>query len=351
MGIPKGEGRSRGTRTRADRRSESGQEPPRTPHPANGQQGGSIGSPPVVDTRPVIDVHGTPVEHTSDAEHRRAVGVDRESEVVTKSVENLEEVRELDRGAPQTVLGSNELLGGNSANSNHRADITQVPYAPAEPAATGDREPRAQSRRDHAARLEAASVLDAPASLSESVAPPSRMSWALWLWVAAMSGIIGLAGIVALRDRGDTRQDGNTVQLSPPKSQKAESAAMPAVAEKSPAVTAVAPESAGAVSPPNEVAPVKAPAAVGAEQTSSEAEAAGTRAPARRSARRAEASGVEVSVQSVVEGATSELTKARVVGVPVEPGKPELPGAPTTAAPRIPGNPYDGEEQVANGKP
>src|SRR3954447_16244849 len=115
MGIPKGEGKARGPRAGSDRVPEAGKQASTTVHPAVNRQAGSIAPTLGVDPTTVIDAHGTAVEDDAAAGHGRLADVHRGSEGVMKSVD-LEEAREV-KSTSQTVLGSNELLGGSFANS------------------------------------------------------------------------------------------------------------------------------------------------------------------------------------------------------------------------------------------
>ncbi len=340
MGTPKGEGRSRGGRSRgSERRRDRASRMVQSPK--GGAQPGSVAGGLAVEEARVIEVQGA-------AQRGRMAG---ESEVaVSKSAEIAERVLET---IPQSTLPGAEFHGAGSANSNYRADIVNVPPA-AEPS-DGDEPARASraSSRAHTERLEAASVLDAPASLHESVRPPVKASWAMRLWVAAMLSIIGSAGFVAWREHSaqtasgpsavqsasEAAQEGGSQTREPPPTREAAGGAAPPAK----AAAAVAPG-------PNDTPPSLAPPDAAEAATAAPAEAVPTpeqrasedQARARRAARRA--AGAAASAAAASEAAKGQANAdGESAGSPSSPSAVD-PGAEAPAELQLPRNPYDGDE-------
>lgn len=383
MGTPKGESsRSRGGRSRGgDRRPEATSQTVRTAQSESAARGGRGPASGVVEHDAVIEAHGTDLGHSIDTELENVESVAGESQVLVSKPVEIADRAPTDSTATDAALGSNELLTGDSANSNHRADIVQVP--PSFPEEQGHPQPapaRSTSRRDHAARLEAASVLDAPASLHESVSPPSGSPWALRLWVAAMLGIIGTAGVVAMRERAGQPAPAISAQPMGAPSSASAGVVPPAAlvapeSEKKPAtVTAVAPAlaptdpaktdgpakgAATAPLPPPPTPPVVTAKSVPTESALDPALADDTpegRARARRAARRAaELAG------SATQGTTDKprSSGAKIPASDLPPLAPALntaavrdPSGTPHAVTQIPGNPYESEDDsLASGAP
>jgi hypothetical protein len=390
MGTPKGEGRSRGARRGGDRRPEASSptgsraEPSASTQVLRTQGAAGAGRPGRGEASRAVEEPAV-VDAPSAALEAGSVGAAVESEgVVSKSsVEIAERVLQtLDTSQP--ALAGADLAG--SANSNHRADIAHVP--PAGPAQHVEDEPAGASRRssrEHTARLEAASVLDAPASMHESVSPPSKGSWALRAWVAAMLAIIGTAGFVAMRERGahsnGVPAETKLVESSAAKVKAQEPAPVPPPAAAPSSGTS--PVTAAVLTPPASSAPperaaVLAPTALEAggavlEQGQSPHPTEASPSPdstpeedarVRRAARRAatataagtperaaagavtsvsgtpEASGASRDARrEVLESAGEALESLRAPNPAVRD-----PGVTPHAIPQIPGNPYESED-------
>ncbi len=210
-------------------------------------------------------------------------------------------------------------------------------------------------------RLTSASVLDAPASLHESEAPPPKASWAMRSWVALMLAIIGAAGVVAYRDH-QARQGG---LHSEPLSEQAPQGDEPQAAE-----AAALPVPTGLVDPSSadSPAPVQeakaAPAQRASSATAGAGNPAGKTAPAAagKAAATAEAPRPTAAARKPGEAAdvgtaqqlasTAAAEAARItMGVaapsaakPIldEPVADPRPNAQSIVS--LPGNPYEAEE-------
>ena len=368
MGTPKGEGRSRGARSRGgDRRRDNASQVVRAPQgAAGGAQPGRVGGPLTVEEAGVIDVHGATLERVLDAGSGQSERVAREAEVaVSKSAEIAERVLQT---IPQATLPGTEFPGAGSANSNYRADIVNVPPA-AEPPKEGE-PPRASrvSSRAHKERLEAASVLDAPASLHESVQPPAKESWVLRIWIAVMLAIIGSAGFVAWREQSARSASGPTAIPSAPEggdpqprepspTQGAAGGAVPptnAKAAAAPGPNANPPEPSSQSPKAAEAATAVSAAHAGASPEADptpEQLAAEEQARARRAARRAPAgdpaspasvaSQLRRAAAKAAEGkASADSATARAPTPPIS----RDPGSVSSSELQLPQNPYDADE-------
>ncbi|MFT3921634.1 MAG: hypothetical protein QM778_03780 [Myxococcales bacterium] len=277
MGVPKGEGRSRGSRSKADRRAEGT------------RQGSKSGT-----------IERSEIEEVEAVGSKGYEGQGRSSTAVLERVVEAPPLEMLEAAPTQ--------LPDDSANSNHRADM--VLYAPPPLALpSGDSPEVSRGSREHTQRLESASVLDAPASMTESVSPPKQNSWALKAWVAAMLSIIAAAGIVALREQGARPSSSEpAAELSPsvpaaPNAGPSQVVSPVVGTAGSTGVTAVAPVVPGVSAPAATPPALPATAESEAEPDPDSPEG---RAKARRAARReaAELAAAEAAAAAVVADAS-----------------------------------------------
>jgi len=242
------------------------------------------------------------------------------------------------------------------ANSNHQAALV-VYRAPTLALPSGDLPEPTRHSREHTARLESASVLDAPASMTESVSPPARDrgSWAMRAWVAAMVTIIGAAGVVALREGRAASEPSAEARAPAEASPPAAAVVDPGMAAAAGSVPALPGASSSSVSTPDtQLDPAaearrarRAARKEAAEQAAAEA-AAAVADPSARAAKPAsepEANGSSAPAPSG-QAAEAPAGNSGTEATPSPAAPREVPGTPQ-AAPPIPSNPYAGEEDGA----
>lgn len=230
---------------------------------------------------------------------------------------------ELSAAAPMAVEGE-------SANSNHRADIVLSRALAEQPApeAAGHKSKADEAYRRRREDDTTATVLDAPYSMHTSAPPAPRPSWALRLWVTLMCGIIAAAGVVAWKNH---KGGGAAPQASA--SEEPVGAASGGGAPQSPdvvpterasaAATVLSPvvaDAGRAAAAGDQAGDTQATSESGGESQTEEAEAKPTRSRARRSAAEPAASG-EGEAGAVTQGpaaAPAEQTPRDGFGAPPE---------------------------------